>query len=86
MTLLDRDLHELAFCRWLDERYAEDVTQGVTSLPMRRQRARELILRMGEQDRPLVGKNGTTRTIAQAFQAAFGEPLQGERHEWGDGV
>jgi hypothetical protein len=84
---LKSDLNEIAFCGHLDELYGEDITQGVTTTTQRRDRARNLITRMGAADR-LVGRK---QTLGQAFERVWGEPLVTgawiiDRHENGDGV
>lgn len=83
-----QDLAEINFALYLDEIYGEDVTQGVTTFDVRRDRARALILRNSAADR-VVAKN---QTMAQAFAKVYGEPLVRVQmasdafHENGDGV
>lgn len=80
---LASDIRELEFCHYLDERYCEDVTQGETTRAIRRDRARRLIHRMGDADKP----DSKGRTIREAFEAVYGEPLDPavDLHENGDG-
>lgn len=86
MRPLAADITELEFCRWLFDRYGQDVTSGDTTLAERRTRARALLLRMGEYER----RDSQGRTPAQAFEKAFGQPLipapPTDHHENGDGV
>lgn len=79
---LKHDLREITFALYLDELYGIDVTQGETTLEVRKQRARDLILRYGAADRP-VAKG---QTLGEAFHRVYGEPLVVEKHENGDGV
>lgn len=65
-------LSDLPFCRYLDERYCEDVTQGITTTQERMQRCRELILRMGEADKA----DGKGVSLRQAFEWVYSEPLE----------
>jgi hypothetical protein len=77
------DLAEIQFCMFLDERYCEDVTQGDTTREIRMWRARRLIERMGDADKP----DGKGRTIRDAFAAVYGEALAPiHHHENNDGV
>jgi len=87
-TTTQQDLAEINFALYLDEVFGEDVTQGVTTLDVRRSRARALILREGAADRPVTKQ----QTLGQAFAKVYGEPLVRVQmateafHENGDGV
>ena len=84
-TNLSTDIREITFALYLDELYGIDVTQGETTLAIRKARARDLILRNHAADR-VVAKG---QTLGQAFAKVYGEPLVPElfpvEHENGDG-
>lgn len=79
---LKHDLNEINFALYLDELYGIDVTQGETTLEVRKARAREVILKHGAADR-VVAKG---QTLGEAFHRVYGVPLILQQHENGDGV
>lgn len=84
-TNLSTDIREITFALYLDELYGIDVTQGETTLAIRKARARDLILRHGAADR-VVAKG---QTLGEAFHRVYGETLVADlfhvEHENGDG-
>ena len=84
-TNLSTDIREITFALYLDELYGIDVTQGETTLEVRKLRARDLILRHGAADRPVA----RGQTLGEAFHRVYGEPLVADlfhvEHETNDG-
>ena len=84
-TNLSTDLREINFALYLDELYGVDVTQGDTTLAIRKARARDVILRNGAADR-VVAKG---QTLGEAFRRVYHEDLVADlfpvQHESNDG-
>lgn len=82
---LKHDLNEINFALYLDELFGIDVTQGDTTLAIRKARARDVILRNGAADR-VVAKG---QTLGEAFHRVYGETLIADlfpvQHESNDG-
>lgn len=83
---LSTDIREINFALYLDELYGIDVTQGDTTLAIRKARARDVILRNNAADR-VVAKG---QTLGEAFHRVYGEALVADlfpvQRENGDGV
>ena len=82
---LSTDIREINFALYLDEIYGIDVTEGDTTLAIRKARARDVILRNNAADR-VVAKG---QTMGQAFAKVYGEALVADlfpvQHESNDG-
>jgi len=69
---------------WLAKRLGQhgaNVFDGVTDTASRRERVREAILEHGLTTVIVgKGKDGKTKTYAQAYEAVYGEKLEGPHH------
>lgn len=70
-TNLSTDIREIEFALYLDELYSADITQGETTLDVRKARARAIILAHNAAERAVT----KSQTLGQAFRAVYGEEL-----------